>query len=168
MKITMHDLEEVAFALRFLQAWRARTIRPRWTVGPVSEQVGPVRHRWSQWRPPWSAVMEGDVAQVLTVTQQVRVSCAWVDKKGNPADVENPVFSVSDGAVLSVETDPNGDPLTALVKAVGPVGSGQVNCTVDPKIGPEEGQLVATLDVQVVAGEAVTGTFSTGTPEEQE
>jgi hypothetical protein len=51
---------------------------------------------------------------VLTATQQVQLSIAVVDRKGNPARVDGvPAWSVSDAAVLTVE--PAADGLSALV-----------------------------------------------------
>lgn len=165
VKIQANEIHEVDFALKFLDAWKRKHVHVEWRFGPVSEVRVPAS------RPtkvtPFRA---GDypVAQILTDSQQVTATVAFKDKRGNVAAVENPVWSVSDAALLSAEPDPaDASGLTATVKALGPVGSGQINLTVDSLIGEGESQLVATADVQIVAGQAVVGDFSFGTPSEQ-
>lgn len=163
--IQANELHEVDFALKFLEAWRRKHVHVEWRFGPVSEVRVPASHP-SKVTP----FRQGDypVAQIITDSQQVTASVAFKDKKGNAAAVENPVWSVSDAALLSAEADAaDASGLTATIKAVGPIGSGQVSLTVDSLVGEGESQLVATADVQIVAGQAVVGEFSFGTPSEQ-
>lgn len=105
--------------------------------------------------------------QILKDTQKVGVGVAWNDARGNPAEVENPRFSVSDDTLLAVDVNPD-NPYAGTVRALGPIGTGQVYQRVDSLVGEGEEELVATLDVQVVAGKAVVGAFTAGIPEEQE
>ena len=103
---------------------------------------------------------------VVTSSQQFVVSVAPVDKRGNTAEVETVQFSSSNPSVLTVEQDAS-DPLKATVKAVGPLGTGQINVTADAKIGDEVGEISGVLDVEVKAGEAVSLTLNTEAPSEQ-
>lgn len=123
-----------------------------WTIGPVSEQK----------------LDEIGVAipmLQLTETQQCALSVSPVTRKGNPAQVQNPTWSSSDDAVVTVDVDST-DSLKAKVVAEAP-GTAQVNFSADADLGDGVRLLSAVLDVTVVPGEAVTVTIATGTPEEQ-
>lgn len=103
---------------------------------------------------------------ILQDDQQVPYAAAFVDKKGMPAVVDGvPVWAISDPTLASVT--PAADGLSALVvaTAVTPPGSTvQVSCTADARMGPDVVPLVLTDDITIVAGEAVSGTLSAGTP----
>ena len=77
-----------------------------------------------------------------------------------------PEWSVSDPAILSVT--PSVDGLSATVKAIGPLGSCQVSNTADADLGEGTKPIIGTLDVNVVAGEAVAAVIEAGAPSEQE
>lgn len=123
-------------------------------MGPVVEQdiLGPV--------------LEVPLTQ-LTDTQQVTGTVSFVNKKGNPAPVQDGsvVFASSDPAVLETVVDP-ASPMTVIVKAKAP-GAAQVQCTADADLGDGVKTITLVADFTVVAGEAVGGTISFGTPEEQ-
>lgn len=124
-----------------------------WMWGPIIEQpdlLGPV--------------FEVPMTQ-LTETQQVSGSVTPVTAKGNPAEVENSVFSSSDPAVLNVIQD-TADPLKFVAKAVAP-GAAQVQWKADADLGDGIVEISAVGDITVVAGMAVGGTITFGTPEEQ-
>lgn len=101
----------------------------------------------------------------LTNTQQCALSVQGVDKKGNPAQLDSVVFTSSDNSVATVTSDPS-DPNKALVKAVA-AGTAQINVTADADLGDGVTELTGTLDLTVVAGQAVGFVINTGTPEEQ-
>lgn len=90
------------------------------------------------------------------------VSLAPADKFGNPAPVEGVTFESSDTSLATVNVSPDG--LSAEVVPVGPVGTLQLKVTADPKIGPEVGVLTGLLDIEILAGEAVTLTINPGAP----
>lgn len=108
------------------------------------------------------------MAFVLSAVQEVDVVVSGaVDARGNPAAFQGvPEWQVSDENVLSVTPSPDG--MSAVVKAVGLVSSAQVSVSVDADLGEGVKPLVATLDVEVVAGEAVSLNISTGTPRDQQ
>jgi len=127
-------------------------VKLRWRVGPVSEQslVGPLGVR---------SMLQ------LTNTQQCPIEVSGVDKKGNPAELDSVVFTSSDPSVATVEADP-ADQDKALIKAVA-TGTAQINVTADADLGDGVSELTGTLDVTVVAGQAVGFAINTGTVEEQ-
>lgn len=77
-----------------------------------------------------------------------------VDAKGNPASLDGvPEWAVSDDDLLAVT--PAADGLSASVSAVGPLGTAQVQVTADARMGPEVLEITGSLDITIVAGEAV-------------
>ncbi len=127
-----------------------------WTVGPIAEQYG-VPRTWSH-----RTMLQ------LTNTQQCPIAVSGVDKKGNPAELDSVIFTSSDPSVATVEPDPSdpGNQNKALVKAVA-AGTAQINVTADADLGDGTTELTGTLDLTVVAGQAVGFEIKTGTPEEQ-
>lgn len=110
------------------------------------------------------------MALVLSSTQQAALSFTVVDAKGNPAKVDGvPVWDSVDPTTVSVT--PGADGMSAMVKAVGPVTTAgtsvQVSVQVDADLGAGVTPLMGTLDVQIVAGQAVAVSLAAGTPEEQ-
>ena len=107
---------------------------------------------------------EGD-QMVLKDTEQVVLSVVPVDAKGNTAPVDGaPAWGSSDPAVATVT--PAADGLSATVAAVGPLGKTQISVTADADLGEGIESIVGTLEIEVVAGEAVSLSIKTGTPEE--
>lgn len=103
---------------------------------------------------------------ILKATQQSVLHVKYTDGAGNPATVQKDSveWGASDPNLLLVEESP-GDELTAMVRPAGPLGSGQVNVKCDADT-TDEGvkELILTLDVEVVAGDAVTGTIDAEPP----
>jgi len=176
MKIKLDTLEEVGFGLQFLHARARHFVRAHWRFGPASDVVG------SAARPDTAsgqrmgfirgfAIEVGDpIMQIIKDTQKIPFTVSFVDSKGNPAAVENPQANVGDATVLGVTLDPQGDDaskVSGTVSALGPLGSTQLSVTVDSLVGDGEQQLVATADVQVVAGQAVVGNISFGEATDQ-
>jgi hypothetical protein len=112
---------------------------------------------------PLTLTPDGGYMLTLKDTEQVSLTLDPRDARGNPAPVENARWTVSDPTILALTA--NG--LQATVLAVGPTGSARVTVTVDAKIGAEQKDLVGMLDVDVVAGEAVSVGIAAGTPVEQ-
>ncbi len=105
------------------------------------------------------------MALVLSVIQKVGLSLQPVDAEGNPALVEDVRWAVANPEVATLIV--SDDNLTAELIA-NTVGSTQVSVQVDAHIGEGVNVLVGSLDVQVVAAEAVSITIVAGSPENQE
>lgn len=99
---------------------------------------------------------------ILTDSQKVSLVVSPVNAAGNTAPIENGQWSSSDDSVLVVNVSENG--LAAEVVTTGKLGNAQIRFACDAKIGEGESALLATLDVEVVAGEAVNVVINAGTP----
>jgi hypothetical protein len=107
------------------------------------------------------------MSTIITDTQEVPVTVAFSDRRGNPATIDGlPTWAVSDPAIIGLKV--NADSYSALVFAVGPIGHSQVSVTADARLGEEFSPIIGILEVDVVGGEAVTATLTAGTPEEQQ
>lgn len=119
----------------------------------------------------FNCVLEGiyysEVDEMLIKATQMFVATIQpVDAKGNPALVDGmPTWASSNPLVLTVE--PAADGLSAMVKAVGPVGTGQVSVQGDADLGEGQKLIIGTLDVEVTPGDAVTFIVQTGAVSEQ-
>lgn len=76
-----------------------------------------------------------------------------VDAAGNQAQVENIQWASSDTSLLTVEPSEAG--LSAVFTSVGPVGNVQLTVTGDADLGEGVTEISGTLDVQIIAGNAV-------------
>jgi hypothetical protein len=103
---------------------------------------------------------------ILTDLQKVTLSIQPVDAVGNPARVDGvPAWSCSDETVVTI--DVAGDGLSCVATSVGPLGTAQVNVTADADLGDGVKSIAGTLDVEVMASEAVSLTIVAGTPEDK-
>lgn len=100
---------------------------------------------------------------ILRATQSVDLTADAVDKRGNPAAVQDPVWESSDPSVLAI----SGTGTTATASAVGGLGIATVTLTADADLGDGVSSLTGLLDIEVVAGDAAVFNISTGTPVEQ-
>ncbi len=103
---------------------------------------------------------------ILQDDQQVPYAASFLDKKNQPAVVDGvPVWASSDPSLLTVTPASDGLSALAVAVAVTPPGSTvQISVTADTRMGPDVVPLVLTDDITIVAGEAVSGTLSAGTP----
>ena len=100
---------------------------------------------------------------ILTDEQKVQLSIQPVTSAGNPARVDGvPVWTVSDGTVLTLDVAPDG--LSAWAIATGTLGPSQVSVSADADLGAGVRDLTATLDVEVFAAEAVALSISATAP----
>jgi hypothetical protein len=102
---------------------------------------------------------KGDVmAYTLPDDKSIAVQVAYVDAKGNPAKVDGDVtWGTSDSALATVESTA---PDSAMVKPVGQLGQVQITATADADLGAGIRELITTMDVEIVSGEAVAGTIT--------
>jgi len=100
------------------------------------------------------------MAYKLPNDKVIGVQVGYVDSKGNPAQVDGDVtWDTSDPEIATVETD-TGDSVMATVVPSGKTGQVQVTATVDADLGEGVRELITTMDVEIVAGEAVAGTIT--------
>ena len=109
----------------------------------------------------------GEMAYALPAGKQVTVQVAYVDAAGNPAKVDGDVtWDSSNDTLVDVAVDA-ADSTLAIVRSGTGLGTAQVNANADADLGEGIRTLVTTMDVTVVAGEAVAGTISpVGEPED--
>jgi hypothetical protein len=134
-------------------------------LGKVTEQSGPVVPT-PQYRSGMAHRRNLLMAFEMTVTQQVEVSVAFTDKKGNPAKVDGTPEWLSDNTDVLALT-PAGDGMSCVVAAVGAIGTAIVTLTADADMGSGVKPVIGTLEVSITAGEASNVVLTPGTPEEQ-
>lgn len=106
------------------------------------------------------------MAFAMTVTQQVDVTIAITDKKGNPAAVDGvPEWATDNSDVVSLTPSPDG--MTCTVVAVGMIGTANVQVSADADLGSGTTPVIGTLEVGVTAGTASVISLTPGTPTEQ-
>ena len=99
---------------------------------------------------------------ILTDEQEVEVSVAPVTAAGNPAAVDGAVIWVtSDAGIATVIST---GPTTAVVRSAGALGSAQIVANADADLGAGIRSIMATLDIQVVAAEAMSVNILAGAP----
>lgn len=109
-------------------------------------------------------VFKGLNSMILTDEQEVEVSVTPLTAAGNAAKLDGAViWSSSDDAVVTVVAA-EGDSLHATVRTVGPVGVVQIVARGDADLGAGTREIMATLDVEVVAAEAVSVGIVAGAP----
>lgn len=99
------------------------------------------------------------MAYSLPDGDSLNVRVDWVDKERNPATVDGAVVWDSSSDMIATVTVDMNDSNLATIQAIA-LGTAQINATADADLGEGIRSLVATLDVQVIAGEAVAGTIS--------
>ena len=83
---------------------------------------------------------------------------AYVDAKGNPAQVEGaPVWTSSDDTVVSLSVSADGFSATV---TPGALGTAQITVKADADMGAGVTEIITIGDIEVVAGAAVAGNLS--------
>jgi hypothetical protein len=99
------------------------------------------------------------MAYTLPNTHEVQVQVAYVDAKGNPATIDGDVtWGSSDNNIATVTVD--ADTTRCKVTPAANIGNVQITATADADLGEGTRELITTMDVTVVAGEAVAGTIT--------
>lgn len=95
----------------------------------------------------------------ISVDEPIKVGVKPLDSHGNPTGLDGvPAWSVSDEAILSFEVADEAG-LTAIVTPAGLLGVAQIVCRGDAARGEDVREIVGTLDIEVIAGEAATLTI---------
>jgi hypothetical protein len=100
------------------------------------------------------------MAYTLPNDKMIAVQVAYVDGNGNPAVVDGEVaWGTSDPNLATVAANA-ADSTQATVTPAGAIGQVQVTCTADADLGSGVREIITTMDVDIVAGEAVAGTIT--------
>lgn len=107
--------------------------------------------------PPFTVTAKGPrMAYTLPVDKQVTLKVEFLDAKGNHATVDgDPAWSSSNTGIATAKATP-GNPWLAQLLPVKP-GNCQVVVKADADLGGGMREIMCTMDVTVVAGEAVVG-----------
>lgn len=106
----------------------------------------------------------GKLMLLLSNAQKVSAALDPTDQYGNPARIDGvPTWNNSDATI--VQLDVAADGLTAVVTALGPLGTAQISASVDADLGAGVRPLTVTSDIQVEASEAVALGIKFGAPE---
>lgn len=143
---------------RIFVDWENRELRIR------DVEADPGRIVWSLIINRYCGVFGAEkMAFMLADTQEVEARIRAVDARGNDARLDGiPQWSSSNEEILLVDADADG--MGALIAAVGPLGTAQVQVRVDADLGEGTRELTGILDVEVVAGEAVAIEIVPGQP----
>lgn len=102
--------------------------------------------------------------------EQIAVAAKPVDTKGNAAQVQDPQWLSADTSKVTVDVDP-ANPLAALIKAVGPLTDAgapvPVTFSADADLGDGVVPIQGIVNVNVIAGQAVTVNLEVGPPTPQ-
>ena len=135
------------------------------TLGPIVEQAGPPA-KTPQFKGPKPNRRNLLMAFSLTDSQQTTLSVKFVDKKGNPANVDGvPEWSTDNTDVLALT--PAADGLSCVAASVGPLGVAKVTLKADADLGAGTEPIFGTLEIDVTAGNAATVTIDAAAPTEQ-
>jgi hypothetical protein len=108
----------------------------------------------------FTIIAAGDhVMYTLPVDHTVLMQVAYVDAKGNPATIDGEVtWESSDPSIVFVSVDPDDSTICRATPA-GSLGQAQVTARCDADIGEGTRELITTSDIEVVGGEAVSGSI---------
>ncbi len=95
------------------------------------------------------------MSAIISDTQSITARIAPKDAKGNPAPLDGvPAWTVADESL--VEIMPADDGLSALLTAVGPLGTTQIHVQADADLGEGVVTIEGLTDITVIAGQAVS------------
>jgi len=139
--------------------------------GDTPNLVAAVCEAGASWKIDLSAcekvIFTGGVRMELVITdsQQFKVEIQPVDKAGNPGTLASvAMWSTSDPTILTVA--PAADGMSAVVSAMGKLGTAQVTVTAEGDPTPGVNTITGTVAVQVVGGKAVSLQLMAGTATE--
>jgi hypothetical protein len=109
----------------------------------------------------FTVTAKGDhMAYTLPVDKLITVQVAYVDANGNPAAVDGEVTWTSSNPTIATAAADLEDSTQCTVTPGGALGSTQIVAAADADLGQGVRQLLTTLDLTTVAGEAVAGTIN--------
>jgi hypothetical protein len=97
------------------------------------------------------------MAYTLPADKDVRVKVSYFDSQGNPATIDGAVAWDSSDETIAKVTVLAADTTQAIVSPGGQLGNAQISATADAELDEGVREVVCTMDVTIVAGEAVIG-----------
>lgn len=103
-------------------------------------------------------IYQGDRPMILKAGQSQLLKLVAVDKFNNPTafDETTPPSWASSNPENATVTPDEADVMQATITTVGPVGNSQITVTADADIGPTDKPIIGVLDLEVIAGDAVS------------
>lgn len=98
-----------------------------------------------------------NMAAIMQVGSYATVSVEWKDTGGNTVKVDGPTMWESTNPAVCNVTPASGNPQIANLFAAGGIGAVKIEATADADLGEGVKSVTATLDVEVISGEAVGG-----------
>lgn len=99
----------------------------------------------------------------LKVTDKLPVSLAIVDAAGNPAVVDGiPQYEVTDKDAATLEVAEDG--MSVVVVPTGKIAKFDLQVKADADLGDGVKELLGTLEIETLSGEAVSMSLTAGTP----
>lgn len=106
------------------------------------------------------------MALILGDDQKVTLRVKFITAEDNVARVDGtPAWETSNEDLFDLA--PSADGMSCVVTAVGPIGVGQVAVSADADLGAGVRDILGTLEIEVVAGEAVAASIEPGAPEKK-
>lgn len=138
----------------------------RETLNDILKLISPVASELSL---KFFTIIDGRKEEVknmfLPISKKLPLILSVVDLKGNPAVVDGlPVWALSDESLATLEVAADG--MSAMVVPVGPLGKVIVQAKADADMGAGVKEILGQMEVEMVAGEAVTMVMSAGEPVE--
>lgn len=99
------------------------------------------------------------MSETLGVGHYATITVEWKDASGHPAKVDGPTTWASTDEDVLTCTVATGNPLIANCIALD-IGTAQIQATADADLGGGVKTVTSTLDVTVIAGEAVGGSMT--------
>jgi hypothetical protein len=104
------------------------------------------------------------MALLLGDDQKVTLSVKFETAEGNAARVDGvPAWDTSSEDLLKLTASDDG--LTCVVTSVGPTGTATVHVSADADLGSGVKDIIGTMEIEVVPGEAFIAVLSAGSPE---
>ena len=98
------------------------------------------------------------MAYLLPNDHAVQLKVSYYDAKGNPAKVDGDVaWASSDETIARITVGE--DTMTCMVYPVDQLGTAQISATADADLGEGVTEIITTGNIEVVAGQAVSGTI---------
>jgi len=94
------------------------------------------------------------IQMFLSAGQTVNAFINPVDAFGNPAKVESVEWFSSDTSIVEVHADESG--LKCDIVSLGHIGNVQISVKADADLGEGIAPLLGTLDIEIVAGQAIS------------